>query len=90
MPLRYDVLWDFGPLAFDNVVIVCPTISKRQSGNPTDNLQTSTGSSDSSWCTSLPQNYNSATNYTITGTSASVSGDTVTCSIQSVVLNAPA
>ncbi|KAK1483489.1 hypothetical protein CTAM01_13369 [Colletotrichum tamarilloi] len=68
----YDVSWDFGPLAFDNVVI------------------TSTGSSDSSWCTSLPQNYNSATNYTITGTSASVSGDTVTCSIQSVVLNAPA
>ncbi|KAH9884720.1 hypothetical protein F4778DRAFT_551831 [Xylariomycetidae sp. FL2044] len=67
-----DVSWDFGPLAFSNVVI------------------TSTGSSDSSWCNTSPENYNSATVYSISGLSASVSGDTVTCTIESVVLESPA
>lgn len=48
------------------------------------------GSSDSSWCTSNPSNYNSATKYTITGAKASVSGTKVTCTISSVVLSGPA
>ncbi|KAI8295992.1 hypothetical protein K4K59_004286 [Colletotrichum sp. SAR11_240] len=51
---------------------------------------TSEGSSDSSWCNSSPQNYNSATTYTLSGVSASVSGTTVTCTIQSVTLQSPA
>ncbi|KAK2752000.1 hypothetical protein CKAH01_06286 [Colletotrichum kahawae] len=51
---------------------------------------TSEGSSDSSWCNSSPQNYNSATTYTMSGGSASVSGTTVTCTIQSVTLQSPA
>lgn len=49
-----------------------------------------TGSSSSSWCTSSPSNYNGATKYTITGAKASVSGTTVTCTIDSVVLQGPA
>ncbi|KAI1747494.1 hypothetical protein F4782DRAFT_420905 [Xylaria castorea] len=68
----YDVAWNFGQVAFSNVVI------------------TSTGSSDSSWCNSSPENYNSATVYSISGVSASVSGSTVTCKIASVVLQRPA
>ncbi|KAI0184902.1 hypothetical protein EV127DRAFT_221736 [Xylaria flabelliformis] len=68
----YDVAWNFGQVAFSNVVI------------------TSTGSSDSSWCNSSPENYNSATVYSISGVSASVSGNTVTCKIASVVLQRPA
>ncbi|KAI0904123.1 hypothetical protein F4824DRAFT_462675 [Ustulina deusta] len=68
----YDVAWDFGQVAFSNVVI------------------TSTGGSDSSWCNSSPENYNSATVYSISGVSASVSGSTVTCKIASVVLQRPA
>ncbi|KAI8239501.1 hypothetical protein K4K55_001768 [Colletotrichum sp. SAR 10_96] len=50
----------------------------------------SEGGSDSSWCNSSPQNYNSATTYTMSGVSASVSGTTVTCTIQSVTLQSPA
>ncbi|KAI1269050.1 hypothetical protein F5Y18DRAFT_175210 [Xylariaceae sp. FL1019] len=68
----YDVTWDFGQVAFTDVVIV------------------STGSSDSSWCNSSPENYNSATVYSISGVSASVSGTTVTCKIASIVLQKPA
>ncbi|KAK3328534.1 hypothetical protein B0T19DRAFT_356973 [Cercophora scortea] len=48
------------------------------------------GSTSTSWCTSSPENYNSATKYTITGAKASVSGTTVTCSIDSIVLQSPA
>ncbi|KUI57152.1 hypothetical protein VP1G_04415 [Cytospora mali] len=48
------------------------------------------GSTDSSWCTSDPTNYDSATVYSITGAKASVSGTTVTCTIESVVLESPA
>lgn len=48
------------------------------------------GSSDSSWCTADPSNYNSATAYTITGASATVSGTTVTCTISELVLESPA
>lgn len=48
------------------------------------------GSTDSSWCTSDPTNYNSATKYSITGASASVSGTTVTCTFDSIVLEGPA
>ncbi|KAI2621831.1 hypothetical protein GGR54DRAFT_83258 [Hypoxylon sp. NC1633] len=67
----YDVNWDFGQLAFSNVVI------------------TSTGT-DSSWCNTTPENYNGATTYSINGLSASVSGGTVTCKINSVILQRPA
>lgn len=48
------------------------------------------GSSDSAWCTANPSNYNSATTYTITGAKASVSGTTVTCTIEQLVLEGPA
>ncbi|KAI6084447.1 hypothetical protein F4821DRAFT_242878 [Hypoxylon rubiginosum] len=68
----YDVSWDFGPLAFSNVVI------------------TSEGSSDSSWCNTTPENYNSATTFSISGLSKSVSGNKVTCKIGSVTLQKPA
>ncbi|KAI0410997.1 hypothetical protein F5X98DRAFT_71451 [Xylaria grammica] len=68
----YDVSWNFGQVAFSNVVI------------------TSTGSSDASWCNNKPENYNGATVYSISGVSSSVSGNTVTCKIASVVLQRPA
>lgn len=48
------------------------------------------GSASSSWCTSNPTNYNSATSYTVTGAKASVSGTTVTCTISKLVMNGPA
>ncbi|KAI0018403.1 hypothetical protein F4780DRAFT_771772 [Xylariomycetidae sp. FL0641] len=51
---------------------------------------TSSGSSDSSWCNDSPENYNSATSYSITGVSASVDGDVVTCTIESLILESPA
>ncbi|CAJ2512771.1 Uu.00g008900.m01.CDS01 [Anthostomella pinea] len=66
------VSWDFGPLAFSNVVI------------------TSTGGTEASWCNTSPENYNSATVYSISGLSSSVSGNTVTCTIDSLVLESPA
>ncbi|KAF1996536.1 hypothetical protein P154DRAFT_311205 [Amniculicola lignicola CBS 123094] len=49
---------------------------------------TSTGT-DTKWCTNVPENYNSATNYVLSGVSASVSGSTVTCKIGSVTLQGP-
>ncbi|KAI1846659.1 hypothetical protein JX265_009038 [Neoarthrinium moseri] len=49
---------------------------------------TSTGT-DSSWCNSSPENYNGATTYSISGVKASVSGNTVTCTISSVILQKP-
>ncbi|KAF2656216.1 hypothetical protein K491DRAFT_597371 [Lophiostoma macrostomum CBS 122681] len=64
------VSWDFGALAFKDVVI------------------TSSGT-DTKWCTNAPENYNSATNYAISGVSASVSNDVVTCKISSVTLQSP-
>ncbi|KAI0172201.1 hypothetical protein GGR52DRAFT_573342 [Hypoxylon sp. FL1284] len=51
---------------------------------------TSTGSSDSSWCNTSPENYNGASRFSISGLSASVSGNTVTCKIGSVTLQGPA
>jgi len=66
-----DVAWDFGPLAFSNVVI------------------TSTGT-DSSWCNDSPENYSGSSVYSISGVRASVSGDSVTCAMESVVLERPA
>ncbi|KAJ9143350.1 hypothetical protein NKR23_g6514 [Pleurostoma richardsiae] len=48
------------------------------------------GSSDSSWCTSDPENYNDATVYSISGASASVSDTTVTCTFDTVILESPA
>ncbi|KAI9664094.1 MAG: hypothetical protein M1821_007585 [Bathelium mastoideum] len=63
--------WDFGPLAFSNIVI------------------TSTGT-DASWCTTKPNNYNSATVYSISGVSSSVKNNVVTCNIKSLILEKPA
>lgn len=48
------------------------------------------GSSSSSWCTSSPSNYNSATVYSITGAKATVSGTKVTCTIEKLVLESAA
>ncbi|KAF2449860.1 hypothetical protein P171DRAFT_469786 [Karstenula rhodostoma CBS 690.94] len=64
------VSWDFGALAFNNVVI------------------TSSGTS-TAWCTNAPENYNGASNYVISGVNASVSGNVVTCKINSVTLQGP-
>ncbi|KAI1370649.1 hypothetical protein F4677DRAFT_346807 [Hypoxylon crocopeplum] len=50
---------------------------------------TSTGT-DSSWCNTTPENYNGATTFSISGVSASVSGNTVTCKMASVILQKPA
>ncbi|KAI0126090.1 hypothetical protein BJ170DRAFT_459908 [Xylariales sp. AK1849] len=50
---------------------------------------TSTGT-DSSWCKTNPENYNSATTYSISGLKASVSGSAVTCTISSLILQKPA
>ncbi|KAK2753903.1 hypothetical protein FQN54_007262 [Arachnomyces sp. PD_36] len=66
-----DVSWDFGPLAFRNVVI-------EATGTTTD------------WCSETPANYNDATVYSVTGISATVNGDTVTCTIEEIVLESPA
>ena len=56
----------------------------------TDCAQTSSGSSDTSWCTKPPENYNSASKYAIAGVKATASGNTVTCTINSVTLQSPA
>ncbi|KAJ9150413.1 hypothetical protein NKR23_g3689 [Pleurostoma richardsiae] len=50
---------------------------------------TSTGT-NSAWCTGSPENYNSASVYAISGAKATVSGNTVTCTITSVTLTSPA
>ncbi|KAG9587555.1 hypothetical protein KCU77_g8665, partial [Aureobasidium melanogenum] len=46
--------------------------------------------SDTSFCTNSPWNYNGATNVSIVGVEATVSTDTVTCSIESITLWGPA
>ncbi|KAG9565945.1 hypothetical protein KCU71_g4976, partial [Aureobasidium melanogenum] len=46
--------------------------------------------SDASFCTNSPWNYNGATNVSIVGVEATVSTDTVTCSIESITLWGPA
>ncbi|KAK3941276.1 hypothetical protein QBC46DRAFT_448877 [Diplogelasinospora grovesii] len=80
---RYDVTWDFGPLTFKNVKIWTGTVTYGVG-------QVATGSPRQSWCTNAPENYNKATKYTVTGAKASVSGTTVTCTIDSIVLQGPA
>ncbi|KAL1635795.1 hypothetical protein SLS56_001490 [Neofusicoccum ribis] len=50
---------------------------------------TATGT-DSSWCDNSPENYNNAAKYSISGVKASVSGNVVTCTISSVILQSPA
>lgn len=39
---------------------------------------------------SAPENYNSATKYTITNAKATVSGSMTTCTIEKVVMSGPA
>ncbi|PSR82928.1 hypothetical protein BD289DRAFT_343061, partial [Coniella lustricola] len=48
------------------------------------------GSTSSTWCTSDPTNYDSATTFSVTGAKATVSGTTVTCTIEKLVLEGPA
>ncbi|OCF32239.1 hypothetical protein I317_06478 [Kwoniella heveanensis CBS 569] len=48
----------------------------------------STGT-DSGWCNSSPSNYNGATNYTISGVSATKADNKIICSIDSVILQNP-
>ncbi|KAK7716611.1 hypothetical protein SLS57_006639 [Botryosphaeria dothidea] len=50
---------------------------------------TATGT-DSSWCDNTPENYNSATKFSISGVTKSSSGGTVTCKISSLILQSPA
>ncbi|ORY63389.1 uncharacterized protein BCR38DRAFT_516698 [Pseudomassariella vexata] len=50
---------------------------------------TSTGT-DSSWCDDSPENYGSASVFSISGVKASVSGSVVTCTMTSVILEKPA
>ncbi|KAL2063728.1 hypothetical protein VTL71DRAFT_5533 [Oculimacula yallundae] len=65
------VTWDFGPLTWNNVVMVMNT--------------TQTG-----WCTKAPENYGSATKYTMTTPRAVTVGGTTTCTIDQVVMQGPA
>ncbi|KAK1773585.1 hypothetical protein QBC45DRAFT_481955 [Copromyces sp. CBS 386.78] len=65
------------------------TTTRGTNGSPVTNTFP-LGNTNSAWCTGKPENYNSATKYTISGAKASVSGTTVICTIDSVVLQGPA
>ncbi|KAF1979363.1 hypothetical protein BU23DRAFT_586592 [Bimuria novae-zelandiae CBS 107.79] len=54
-----------------------------------NNVVITSSGTDTKWCTNAPENYNSASNYAISGVSASVSGKIVTCKINSVTLQSP-
>ncbi|KAF2114430.1 hypothetical protein BDV96DRAFT_647136 [Lophiotrema nucula] len=54
-----------------------------------NNVVVTSSGTDTKWCTNAPENYNSATNYAISGVSASVSNSVVTCKINSVTLQSP-
>ncbi|TAQ84889.1 hypothetical protein B7494_g6777 [Chlorociboria aeruginascens] len=56
-----------------------------------ENVSVSTNSSNTSWCTSAPENYNSATNYTLEGVAATVdaAAGTMTCEIAKLHLFTP-
>ncbi|KAK0663286.1 hypothetical protein DIS24_g1299 [Lasiodiplodia hormozganensis] len=54
------------------------------------NIVITADGTDSSWCDNSPENYNSATKFSISGVKASVSGNVVTCTISSLILQSPA
>ncbi|KAL0259115.1 hypothetical protein SLS55_006620 [Diplodia seriata] len=54
------------------------------------NIVITADGTDSSWCNDSPENYNSAATFSISGVEASVSGDVVTCTISSLILEGPA
>ncbi|KAF2476907.1 uncharacterized protein BDR25DRAFT_208653 [Lindgomyces ingoldianus] len=54
-----------------------------------NNVVITSSGTDTKWCTNAPENYNSATNYAVSGVSASVSNNVVTCKINSVTLQSP-
>lgn len=85
----YSEDWDFGPMTFQNITIVSPDSClicglRLAYTHP----QTGTGS-DASWCNETPENWNNATDFTITGLSSNVDDSGVTCNIDSIVLNHP-
>jgi len=49
---------------------------------------TSTGT-DASWCNSKPSNYNNAAVLSVSGVKSTVSGNTVQCTIDKLVLSPP-
>ncbi|RPA76657.1 hypothetical protein BJ508DRAFT_242477 [Ascobolus immersus RN42] len=55
-----------------------------------DNLVIKADTTQTGWCTNAPENYNGATAYSRNNVRASVSGNTATCNIGQVVLQAPA
>ncbi|KAL1600525.1 hypothetical protein SLS60_006911 [Paraconiothyrium brasiliense] len=54
-----------------------------------DNVVITSSGTSTSWCTNAPENYNGASNYAVSGVSATVSGNVVTCKINSVTLQSP-
>ncbi|KAI9736632.1 MAG: hypothetical protein M1834_000836 [Cirrosporium novae-zelandiae] len=56
----------------------------------TDVTIVATGSDSSTWCDTTPTNYNNAAEFTVSGATATVSGTTVTCHIDTVELIGPA
>ncbi|KAF2183014.1 hypothetical protein K469DRAFT_635432 [Zopfia rhizophila CBS 207.26] len=54
-----------------------------------NNVVITSSGTDTKWCTNAPENYNSAANYAVSGVSASVSNNVVTCRISSVTLQSP-
>ncbi|KAI9721681.1 MAG: hypothetical protein M1828_005049 [Chrysothrix sp. TS-e1954] len=78
--LQYNATWDFGPITFSNIVM------------------TALGT-DQSWCDNKPHNSDNTTDYTISGVSASAGStagpaatldeNTVTCTIEQLVLLGP-
>lgn len=91
--------WDFGPVTFQNIVMVrCAYeiylhIRNLYTFIPSRWLsltskQTATGQS-TSWCNDNPEDYSNAVNYTVTGARAITNSTGVTCSIDSIVLHNP-
>lgn len=93
--------WDFGPVTFQNVVIVrftsifspytrFSTSSFYNDGYAVSltSRQTATGQ-NTSWCNNDPEDYSNAVNYTVTGARATTNSTGVTCNIDSVVLHNP-
>ncbi|KUJ16291.1 uncharacterized protein LY89DRAFT_719044 [Mollisia scopiformis] len=55
-----------------------------------NNVQMVVNTTETSWCTSAPENYDSATAYTMTTPVVSTSGGITTCTIEQIVMESPA
>jgi len=55
-----------------------------------DNISMTMNTTDTSWCTNAPENYDSATNYTLTNVVATVQGASSLCTSDSLVMYGPA